>query len=146
MRGFEVGIDPSIEGGAAYTPENLQSFVSSIPAPVDPGIAGALPGGQGTTPLSFTDQLNALFQANLGRLPTEREASIYSKDFGGAFSPELEAAFMSRSTEEMVLVAWNKRRDAAAASPKHLGYINQPTRHIAKRGKHLLVATILNQE
>jgi hypothetical protein len=45
--------------------------------------------------------LNALFQANLGRLPTEREASIYSKDFGGTFSPELEAAFMSRSTEEM---------------------------------------------
>jgi hypothetical protein len=100
LRG-QVGIDPSIEGGAAYTPENLQSFVSSIPAPVDPGIAGALPGGQGTTPLSFTDQLNALFQANLGRLPDDREASIYSKDFGGTFSPELEAAFMSRSTEEM---------------------------------------------
>jgi hypothetical protein len=36
-------------GGAAYTPENLQSFVSSIPAPVDPGIAGALPGGPGDT-------------------------------------------------------------------------------------------------
>jgi hypothetical protein len=88
-------------GGAAYTPDNLRAFISSIPAPVDPGIAGALPGGQGTTPLSFTDQLNALFQANLGRLPTEREASIYSKDFGGTFSPELEAAFMSRSTEEM---------------------------------------------
>jgi hypothetical protein len=95
-------------GGATYTPENLQSFVSSIPAPVDPGpapvdpgIAGALTDDQGTTPLSFTDQLNALFQANLGRLPTEREASIYSKDFGGTFSPELEAAFMSRSTEEM---------------------------------------------
>jgi hypothetical protein len=88
-------------GGATYTPENLQSFVSSIPAPVDPGIAGALPGGQGTTPLSFTDQLNALFQANLGRLPDEREAEIYAKDFGGTFSPELEAAFMSRSTEEM---------------------------------------------
>jgi hypothetical protein len=100
LRG-QVGIDPSIEGGAAYTPENLQSFVSSIPAPVDPGIAGALPGGQGTTPLSFTDQLNALFQANLGRLPDDREASIYAKDFGGTFSPELEAAFMSRSTEEM---------------------------------------------
>jgi hypothetical protein len=32
-------------GGAAYTPENLQSFVSSIPAPVDPGIAGAVPTG-----------------------------------------------------------------------------------------------------
>jgi hypothetical protein len=88
-------------GGATYTPENLQSFVSSIPAPVDPGIAGALPGGQGTTPLSFTDQLNALFQANLGRLPDDREAKIYAKDFGGIFSPELEAAFMSRSTEEM---------------------------------------------
>jgi hypothetical protein len=88
-------------GGATYTPENLQSFVSSIPAPVDPGIAGALPGGQGTTPLSFTDQLNALFQANLGRLPDDREAKIYAKDFGGTFSPELEAAFMSRSTEEM---------------------------------------------
>jgi hypothetical protein len=100
LRG-QVGIDPSIEGGAAYTPENLQSFVSSIPAPVDPGIAGALPGGQGTTPLSFTDQLNALFQANLGRLPDDREAKIYAKDFGGTFSPELEAAFMSRSTEEM---------------------------------------------
>jgi hypothetical protein len=100
LRG-QVGIDPSIEGGAAYTPDNLRAFISSIPAPVDPGIAGALPGGQGTTPLSFTDQLNALFQANLGRLPTEREASIYSKDFGGTFSPELEAAFMSRSTEEM---------------------------------------------
>jgi hypothetical protein len=100
LRG-QVGIDPSIEGGATYTPENLQSFVSSIPAPVDPGIAGALPGGQGTTPLSFTDQLNALFQANLGRLPDDREAKIYAKDFGGIFSPELEAAFMSRSTEEM---------------------------------------------
>jgi hypothetical protein len=98
LRG-QVGIDPSIEGGAAYTPDNLRAFISSIPAPVDPGIAGALPGGQGTTPLSFTDQLNALFQANLGRLPTEREAS--PKDFGGTFSPELEAAFMSRSTEEM---------------------------------------------
>ena len=48
LRG-QVGIDPSIEGGAAYTPENLQSFVSSIPAPVDPGIAGALPGGPGDT-------------------------------------------------------------------------------------------------
>jgi hypothetical protein len=36
-------------GGATYTPENLQSFVSSIPAPVDPGIAGALPGGPGDT-------------------------------------------------------------------------------------------------
>jgi hypothetical protein len=48
-------------GGATYTPENLQSFVSSIPAPVDPGIAGALPGGQGTTPLSFTDQLECAF-------------------------------------------------------------------------------------
>ena len=32
-------------GGAAYTPENLQSFVSSIPAPVDPSIAGAVPTG-----------------------------------------------------------------------------------------------------
>ena len=48
LRG-QVGIDPSIEGGAAYTPENLQSFVSSILAPVDPGIAGALPGGPGDT-------------------------------------------------------------------------------------------------
>ena len=100
LRG-QVGIDPSIEGGAAYTPDNLRAFISSIPAPVDPGIAEALPGGQGTTPLSFTDQLNALFQANLGRLPDEREAEIYAKDFGGTFSPELEAAFMSRSTEEM---------------------------------------------
>jgi hypothetical protein len=47
LRG-QVGIDPSIEGGAAYTPDNLRAFISSIPAPVDPGIAGALPGGPGT--------------------------------------------------------------------------------------------------
>jgi len=32
-------------GGAAYTPENLRAFISSIPAPVDPGIAGAVPTG-----------------------------------------------------------------------------------------------------
>jgi hypothetical protein len=44
LRG-QVGIDPSIEGGAAYTPENLRAFISSIPAPVDPGIAGAVPTG-----------------------------------------------------------------------------------------------------
>jgi hypothetical protein len=42
LRG-QVGIDPSIEGGAAYTPENLRAFISSLPAPVDPGIAGAVP-------------------------------------------------------------------------------------------------------
>jgi hypothetical protein len=44
LRG-QVGIDPSIEGGAAYTPDNLRAFISSIPAPVDPGIAGAVPTG-----------------------------------------------------------------------------------------------------
>jgi hypothetical protein len=32
-------------GGAAYTPDNLRAFISSIPAPVDPGIAGAVPTG-----------------------------------------------------------------------------------------------------
>jgi hypothetical protein len=33
-----------------------------------------------------------------------------------------------------------------AQQHRQAGYINQRTRHIAKRGKHLLVATILNQE
>ena len=42
LRG-QVGIDPSIEGGAAYTPENLRAFISSLPAPVDKGIAGVVP-------------------------------------------------------------------------------------------------------
>lgn len=90
--------DPNIfpEFGGNVTLDTVKSFV-----PEDKGIATVLPDNQGTTPLSFTDQLNALFQTNLGRLPTEREASIYSQDFGGTFSPELEAAFMSRSTEEM---------------------------------------------
>jgi hypothetical protein len=37
---------------------------------------------------------------------TERQASIYSKDFGGT---ELEAAFMSRSTERWVIAKRNKR-------------------------------------
>jgi hypothetical protein len=44
LRG-QVGIDPSIEGGAAYTPENLRAFISSLPAPVDKGIAGVVPTG-----------------------------------------------------------------------------------------------------
>jgi hypothetical protein len=99
--------DPNIfpEFGGNVTLDTVKSFVPKppavVPPSVDPGIAGALTDDQGTTPLSFTDQLNALFQANLGRLPTDREASIYSEDFRGTFSPELEAAFMSRSTEEM---------------------------------------------
>jgi hypothetical protein len=83
--------DPNIfpEFGGNVTLETVQSFVPQTQAPPP------------AAPLSFTDQLNALFQTNLGRLPTEREAEIYAKDFGGTFSPELEAAFLSRSTEEM---------------------------------------------
>jgi hypothetical protein len=83
--------DPNIfpEFGGGVTLDTVQSFVPKPPAPPP------------AAPLSFTDQLNALFQTNLGRLPDEREAEIYAKDFGGIFSPELEAAFMSRSTEEM---------------------------------------------
>jgi hypothetical protein len=87
-----LNTDPKFAGirkankDALFTPENVRSFGKET---------------QGTTPFSFTDQLNALFQTNLGRLPTEREASIYFKDFGGIFSPELESAFLSRSTEEM---------------------------------------------
>jgi len=79
--------DPNIfpEFGGNVTLDTVKSFVPKPPA----------------APLSFTDQLNALFQTNLGRLPTEREAEIYAKDFGGTFSPELEAAFLSRSAEEM---------------------------------------------
>jgi hypothetical protein len=79
--------DPNIfpEFGGGVTLDTVKSFVPKPPA----------------APLSFTDQLNALFQTNLGRLPDEREAEIYAKDFGGIFSPELEAAFLSRSTEEM---------------------------------------------
>ena len=30
-------------GGAAYTPDNLRAFISSLPAPVDKGIAGVVP-------------------------------------------------------------------------------------------------------
>jgi hypothetical protein len=83
--------DPNIfpEFGGNVTLDTVKSFVPKPPAPPP------------AAPLSFTDQLNALFQTNLGRLPTEREAEIYAKDFGGTFSPELEAAFLSRSTEEM---------------------------------------------
>jgi hypothetical protein len=83
--------DPNIfpEFGGNVTLETVQSFVPKPPAPPP------------AAPLSFTDQLNALFQTNLGRLPDDREAEIYAKDFGGTFSPELEAAFLSRSTEEM---------------------------------------------
>jgi hypothetical protein len=79
--------DPNIfpEFGGNVTLDTVKSFVPKPPA----------------APLSFTDQLNALFQANLGRLPDAREAEIYAKDFGETFSPELEAAFMSRSAEEM---------------------------------------------
>jgi hypothetical protein len=83
--------DPNIfpEFGGNVTLDTVKSFVPKPPAPPP------------AAPLSFTDQLNALFQTNLGRLPDEREAEIYAKDFGGTFSPELEAAFLSRSTEEM---------------------------------------------
>ena len=63
-------------------------------APVDQGIAAA-------APPSFNEQLNTLFNQNLGRAPTEREASIYAKDFGGRFGPNLEQAFMDRSATEM---------------------------------------------
>jgi hypothetical protein len=94
-----------------FTPDQVATYVNENAANLE------LPAGFGVTgeniatlypgyvappaPLSFTDQLNALFQTNLGRLPDEREAKIYAKEFGGTFSPELEAAFLSRSTEEM---------------------------------------------
>jgi hypothetical protein len=94
-----------------FTPDQVATYVNENAANLE------LPAGFGVTgeniatlypgyvappaPLSFTDQLNALFQTNLGRLPDEREAEIYAKEFGGTFSPELEAAFLSRSTEEM---------------------------------------------
>jgi hypothetical protein len=104
LRG-QVGIDPSIEGGAAYTPDNLRAFISSIPAPVDPSIVGAVP----------TGPAGALPAGPAGSVP------VGPDDSGSAAA----------------------RRSSI---DKHLGYTNQPTLHIAKRGKHLLVATMLNQE
>jgi hypothetical protein len=103
LRG-QVGIDPSIEGGAAYTPDNLRAFISSIPAPVDPGIAGALPGGPA------------------GALPAGPAGSVpVGPDGSGSVQKQ-------------------------AQQHRQAGCTNQPTLHIGKKGKHLLVATMLNQE
>lgn len=76
--------------------QRFGQYAAAPSAPIaDEGIAAAIP--QPT----FSDQLNNLFQANLGRAPTAREADIYSRDFRGQFGPSLESAFMERSAQEM---------------------------------------------
>jgi hypothetical protein len=49
-------------GGAAYTPENLRAFISSLPAPVDKGIAGVVP----TAPVVPVDSGSAAAGAAAG--------------------------------------------------------------------------------
>lgn len=74
--------------------QRFSEITSRASQPEDLGIAGA-------PQTSFTEQLNTLFQQNLGRNPTPREASIYAKDFKSTFGPNLEKAFMDRSAQEM---------------------------------------------
>jgi hypothetical protein len=79
-------------GGAAYTPENLQSFVSSIPAPVDPGIAGALPGGPGDTGAGAGAGAGAVPTGPAGALPAGPAGSVPA----GPAGPGSAAASPSR--------------------------------------------------
>lgn len=94
------GVSPAQVARVINAPVELVSqrfteILNPTPQPTqDQGIAAA-------PQPTFSDQLNTLFQANLGRAPTAREADIYSRDFRGQFGPSLESAFMERSAQEM---------------------------------------------
>jgi hypothetical protein len=105
-------------GGAVYTPENLQSFVSSIPAPVDPGIATVLPDNQTSaqttstvlpdnqtsapteTPAEY--EINSLFREFLGRAPRPDELSTYLTEYGSTVDANETNDWIKRSQQEIL--------------------------------------------
>lgn len=83
-------VNANIEGlnlpsGFSVSGQDVASLYAPTPAPI----------------LNFSNQLNSLFQQYLGRLPTERESSIYAKDFGAEIDSNETAEFLRRSQQEI---------------------------------------------